>query len=459
MKILPQEMPSAVSPQAPEGAPPLALRALLCDGAALVAGVNLSALEPSVGVDRVLPWAVLFALLTVLPAAALGVYQRGAPGLLARRLMRLALVLGFAFAAFWLMPWPAQALSQLQWQAPLMVGVLYGARELAAGCVPLKIRRRFMVLGQGDEAQAVCRALHASGEVALAGLYPLPHPLPQAAQPTLSAALPLSRTARELGVTDIVVAVSERRGGVLPQDELLELRLRGVRIFDLSSFFEHSHGQVRLDSLRASWLIYGEGFRQGAWRRLTKRAVDVLGATVLLIATLPLMLVTALAIAMDSPGPIFYRQRRVGRAGEAFEVIKFRSMRLDAEGDGTPRWAARGDARITRVGRFIRRARIDELPQLWNVLAGQMSLIGPRPERPFFVEQLSARIPYYALRHTVKPGLTGWAQVRYHYGDSIEDAVEKLQYDLYYLKHGSLALDLSILLATVRVVLTGQGAH
>jgi exopolysaccharide biosynthesis polyprenyl glycosylphosphotransferase len=214
-----------------------------------------------------------------------------------------------------------------------------------------------------------------------------------------------------------------------------------------------------VDFVNAGWLIFGDGFRQGAVRTALKRASDVLGSLVLLAVFAPVILVTMCLIRLESSGPVLFRQQRVGRNGRLFDVLKFRSMRTDAEADGQPRWATEQDDRITRVGRVIRLLRIDELPQLFNVLAGDMSLIGPRPERPYFVDQLVAQLPYYALRHSVKPGVTGWAQVRYHYGSTVEDAKEKLQYDLYYVKNHNLWLDCQIILETVTVVLTGKGAR
>ena len=269
----------------------------------------------------------------------------------------------------------------------------------------------------------------------------------------------LLEVVRNLRGDEVIVAVRERRGGVLSLRELLDCKLAGIRILDLSSFFERVQGQVRLDSLRVSWLIYGDGFRQGWARTFVKRCFDlIVGATLLILAS-PIMLLTALLILLEDGAPIFYAQERVGRGGKAFRVIKFRSMRRDAEKDGKPRWASSNDDRVTRVGRVIRKLRIDELPQLFNVLAGEMSLVGPRPERPYFVDQLTQQIPFYAVRHCVKPGVTGWAQVRYQYGASVDDAAEKLQYDLYYVKNHSLILDTLVLFETVRVVLTGEGAH
>jgi sugar transferase (PEP-CTERM system associated) len=253
--------------------------------------------------------------------------------------------------------------------------------------------------------------------------------------------------------------VTERRGGVLPLRELLDCKLCGVQVFDLSAYFEQMLGQIRLDALRAGWLIFSEGFRQGTLRTVVKRFSDVVGATILIVAAAPVMLLTALLIIWESGYPILYRQERVGLHGRLFNVIKFRSMRTDAESDGKPRWAEAGDARVTRVGRVIRLLRIDELPQLFGVLLGHMSLVGPRPERPYFVDQLSQDIPFYAVRHSVKPGVTGWAQVRHHYTGSVEGAAEKLQYDLYYVKNHSLVLDMMILLETIGVVLTAKGAQ
>jgi exopolysaccharide biosynthesis polyprenyl glycosylphosphotransferase len=209
----------------------------------------------------------------------------------------------------------------------------------------------------------------------------------------------------------------------------------------------------------AGWLIFGEGFDQGLVRTMSKRLFDIVWGTLLILLTLPIMLVTGILILMESSGPIFYRQQRVGLNGRLFYLIKFRSMRTDAEKDGQPRWASATDDRVTRVGRVIRRLRIDELPQLFSVLIGHMSLVGPRPERPYFVARLIKEMPYYAVRHSVKPGVTGWAQVRYHYGASIEDSAEKLQYDLYYVKNNSLLLDFVVLFETVGVVLMCKGSQ
>jgi sugar transferase (PEP-CTERM system associated) len=228
---------------------------------------------------------------------------------------------------------------------------------------------------------------------------------------------------------------------------------------DLVSFYERERGLLKIDNLRASWLIFGAGFERGITRDVIKRVFDVAVSLVLLVITFPILLLAMLAIVLESGRPVFYRQERVGQGGETFTILKLRSMCQDAEKDGTPQWAGPRDSRVTRVGQFLRRSRIDELPQLFNVLRGDMSFVGPRPERPFFVAQLLEDIPYYEVRHSVKPGITGWSQVRYPYGASVEDALAKLQYDLYYVKNHSLFLDLLILVDTVQVVLLGKGAR
>jgi sugar transferase (PEP-CTERM system associated) len=239
--------------------------------------------------------------------------------------------------------------------------------------------------------------------------------------------------------------------------ELLHAKLSGVRVEDATATYERLTGKVLVDSLRPSWLIFSDGFRVSRWTRFVKRGFDLLLASVGLVLAAPLMLLTALAIRLETGPPVLYRQERVGEGGQAFTLLKFRSMRTDAE-QGTPIWARDNDDRITAVGRVIRATRLDELPQLWNVLAGEMSFVGPRPERPFFVEQLTAQIPFYSQRHAVKPGITGWAQVKYRYGASVEDSMEKLRYDLYYIKNLSTGFDMTILVDTVKVMLFRKGA-
>jgi sugar transferase (PEP-CTERM system associated) len=264
---------------------------------------------------------------------------------------------------------------------------------------------------------------------------------------------------KKFKVDEIIVAMRDQRGGVLPLRALLECRLHGIQVTDLPRFFERVHGQIPIEAVKASWLIYGNGFRQDVLRTVIKRTFDIVASLVLVTTTLPLMLLVALLLSFESGAPIIYRQERVGLRGRTFQLLKFRSMRPDAEADGKPVWAKVGDPRVTRLGALLRRTRVDELPQLLNVLRGEMSLVGPRPERPVFVEMLTQQIPFYAVRHSVKPGLTGWAQVRYSYGANVEQAMRKLEYDLYYVKNHSLFLDFHILLATVRVVMRGEGAR
>jgi sugar transferase (PEP-CTERM system associated) len=265
------------------------------------------------------------------------------------------------------------------------------------------------------------------------------------------------RLVRDHRVNRIIVGLSDRRGK-LPVEELLEAKLQGVRIEEPETTYERLTGKIMLDELKPSWLIFSDGFRARGLTRAVKRGFDVALAVVGLVLASPLMILTAIAVRLDSAGPILYAQERVGEHGRTFTLFKFRSMRTDAE-RGTPIWARDRDDRVTRVGRFIRLTRLDEIPQLWNVLRGDMSFVGPRPERPFFVEQLAEAIPYYRQRHAVKPGVTGWAQVKYRYGASIEDAREKLRYDLYYIKHLSIIFDLTIVFDTVKVILSRKGAQ
>lgn len=269
----------------------------------------------------------------------------------------------------------------------------------------------------------------------------------------------LSAEAERLGAQEIVVALRERRG-TEPISELLECRLKGLTVVELGVFVERETGKLRIDCLRPARLAF-EANSVGRFQSSMKRVVDLLGALLLLMITLPVTVATIIAIKREDGwrAPVFYRQERVGKEGAPFQLIKFRSMRTDAESDGKPRWASLDDARVTGVGRVIRKWRIDELPQLLNVLRGEMSLVGPRPERPTFVAELEAHIPYYSMRHRIKPGVTGWAQLLYPYGASHADAAEKLEYDLYYLKNRSVVLDMLILLQTVEVVLFRKGAR
>ncbi len=266
----------------------------------------------------------------------------------------------------------------------------------------------------------------------------------------------LLQLVREWDADTIAVALENRRG-LLPTDELLECRLAGIIVEEGESLYERVTGKIAVEAMRPSYLIFNQGFVQEAPAELAKRAIDVLAASIGLVLTWPLMLATAILVRLDSPGPVLFRQERCGRNGVPFTVFKFRSMRADAEKQSGPVWATTDDPRITRIGRFLRKSRLDELPQLLNVLMGHMSMVGPRPERPHFVDELAIKIPYYKQRHIVKPGLTGWAQINYPYANTIEDAIQKLQYDLFYIKYQSLIFDLSILFNTIKIVLLRKG--
>ena len=273
----------------------------------------------------------------------------------------------------------------------------------------------------------------------------------------LSREKPLIAHLMESKANEIIVAVDDRREGNFPIQQLLQCKLNGIKVTDASSFFEREAFQIRVDTLQPSWLIYGSGFDQSFWRAFVKRIVDLFSSILILLVAFPFMLITAICIYIEDRSPIFYKQERVGRNGRTFMVLKFRSMRNDAEKGIDPQWATNNDPRITRVGKIIRKLRIDELPQIFNVCVGDMSFVGPRPERPFFVQQLNEQIPFYNVRHSIKPGITGLAQVRYQYGSSVEDSLQKLQYDLYYVKNNSWFLDVLILIDTFQVVLLGKG--
>ena len=322
------------------------------------------------------------------------------------------------------------------------------------------LEERVLVVGTGRAAQLVARQIGGQHDFAYRlvgfvddgeGVELVRH------HDVLGKATELGAIIAEHQVDRIIVGLSDRRGR-LPIQELLQAKLSGVRVEDATTTYERLTGKILLDDLKPSWLIFSDGFRASRVTRVLKRMLDLSLSMIGFVLAAPLMAITALAIRLDSPGPVLYSQERVGENGRIFTVYKFRSMRTDAERAGQAIWARDKDDRITRVGRIIRATRLDELPQLWNVMRGDMSFVGPRPERPFFVEQLAREIPFYVQRHSVKPGVTGWAQVKYQYGSSIEDAMEKLRYDLYYIKHMSVFFDLTIVLDTVKVVLFGKGA-
>ncbi|WP_333856153.1 TIGR03013 family XrtA/PEP-CTERM system glycosyltransferase [Denitromonas sp.] len=452
--------------------PVTTLYQIIFDAFLLFAGVVVAiVLQPDVGLESwriILPSALLFAIAMIVLNTITGFYRpvvgRQLKDVLARVLVGVIVSIPVAYGVFRVLPWGEFASEAAEVSVILLLGLILVMRGFAnRGRLGAFMSRRVLVLGTGSEAESVERVLRDpdSRGLKFVGFLPTGDDDERAVAPDqiLSNRGAVVDVVDELGVNEVIVAVRERRGGVLPLRELLDCKMRGVKVYDLSTFYERVRGQVRIDALKASWLIFGDGFRQGFLRTLVKRCFDLIASLVLLILAVPVMLLTALLILLEDGGPVFYRQLRVGQNGRQFKVIKFRSMGTDAEKDGKPRWAQSNDNRVTRIGRLIRKLRIDELPQLFNVFMGEMSLVGPRPERPFFVDQLTAEIPFYAVRHCVKPGVTGWAQVRYQYGASVDDAVQKLQYDLYYVKNHTLLLDIVVLAETVRVVLTGEGAQ
>lgn len=318
-------------------------------------------------------------------------------------------------------------------------------------------RERVYILGTGDRAKQLVQSLSVRGDLGMdvvgwTGQLGTSELTREAIGERLLALM------RNHPIDRVITAMTDRRGSI-PVETLLQLRLRGIKIDDATAMLEKTSGKIGIDGLHPSWLIFGEGFNSRAIFVLLHRMVSMVAALLLLALSLPLLPLIAAVVKLSSPGPAFYHQKRVGLKGAIFTCFKFRTMRKDAEADTGPTWAGDDDPRITRVGRVLRWTRLDEIPQLWNVLRGEMSFVGPRPERPEFVEWLTKEIPYYQMRHIVPPGITGWAQIRYQYGNSVEDAKEKLQYDLFYIKNRSIGLDLVILFETIKICLIGRGAQ
>lgn len=421
-------------------------------------------LSVSLGVH--LPQAITFATVFSLTMFALGLYNKDHIRDLGTVLTRMlfSFFFGFIILALLFYVYPSLAI----WRSALATAFVM------AVCGLLLIRwlylrfadtqafkRRILVLGVGEKAsrlEGLSQDNRSRGFVCI-GFVPSSDANQMVGeQQNVWGNMSLPDLAREQNIEEIVVAMDERRGG-MPVDDLLECKLTGVTISDYSTFWERETGKMDLDALHPSWLIFSDGFVGGWIQAAIKRFFDIAASLILLSVSFPVMGLAALAVKLGSKGPVLYRQERVGLNGAPFMLLKFRSMRTDAEGDGVPRWASVNDTRVTGVGAFIRKTRIDELPQIFNVLTGEMSFIGPRPERPFFVKELRQVIPYYFERHRVKPGISGWAQLNYPYGASIEDAKEKFQYDLYYIKNYSLFLDLIVLIQTARVVLWPSGVR
>jgi sugar transferase (PEP-CTERM system associated) len=417
-------------------------------------------------------FSLLLALSMMLTMVAVGLYNydafRDYRAMLARVAMALALEAPIIFAAMlvykqYVSP---SVPAWVVWYCKVTLALCACLLTTRAVCLCLigsgVLMRRVVVIGAGERATRIKELAElASAHFIAAAFVALPEqPGAQECTYVLDDTVDseqLAQFTRNCRAREIVVATDDRRG--LPVRPLLGCKARGITIIDFLSFCEREIGRVDLDALQPSWLIFSDGYRMSWTARASKRAFDIVVSAAMLILTLPLLVLTALVIKLEDGGPVFYSQERVGLFGRRFTLYKFRSMRVDAEGGGPPRWAAKEDTRVTRIGGVIRKVRIDELPQLINVLKGAMSFIGPRPERPYFVDQLSRHIPFYGERHAVKPGITGWAQIRYSYGASLQDARDKLSYDLYYVKNHTLLFDLIILIQTVRVILFPDGAR
>jgi sugar transferase (PEP-CTERM system associated) len=416
---------------------------------------------------------VVFAIVTTVVGTMFGLFRGGErkpmPLVFTRTLLALGVSGPVCYVMFGAFPHGGAApRALLPYAALYTVAAVILVRPLLVAVVAKSFgARRTLIIGTGAEALAVEELIerHGPRNAEVVGFYPAGGPQERSSgavagrAPVFPSTLKLQAIVQRFEVNEVIVAVREQRGGAVPVDDLLECRVAGVPVCDLPAFYERVRGEVPIDSLKASFLIYGDGFVQSPARCFVKRATDVVVASILLFLALPVLVLATLAIVFESGMPILFTQDRVGQGGRNFKVLKLRTMRQDAEGDGVARWASAGDSRVTRVGRVLRKLRIDELPQLINVLRGEMSLVGPRPERPMFVGELRDKIRFYDLRHSVKPGLTGWAQIRYPYGASVDDARRKLEFDLFYVKNNSLVLDTLILAETVRVVLFGEGAQ
>jgi len=409
--------------------------------------------------------ASLYAILISASMLSVGLYQRGMP-FTAGVLVRLGLSFVFAGMAMSLVfyTFPSLFLGRgvMAFAMLFTFGGLLGLRSLFLRMIGTEAQlHRVLVLGAGEKAAMIDQldgSRHGFLVVGYIRVSEQEKSIPDSQ--LIEKKTSLIELIHQLDIDELVVAPDDRRLS-LPVDEILDCKMSGVDVLDLLTFFEKETSRIKLALLHPSWIFFSNGFRLGGFAREGKRLFDIVLSLLILLFGLPFMILVALAVYLESGGHggVLFHQTRVGLNGKTFRVHKFRSMRLDAEADGVARWAEKNDSRITRVGRFIRKTRLDELPQIFNVLRGEMSLVGPRPERPEFVEQLLEEIPFYHERHRVKPGLTGWAQLSYQYGSTSDDARNKLEFDLYYVKNASFFLDLIVLLETVEVVLWGKGAH
>jgi sugar transferase (PEP-CTERM system associated) len=412
--------------------------------------------------------AFVFGGCVVLAMVAMGLFTRRMRDRMAGIVLRISLsvLAGAVLSAVILGFWPAYRLTPTAFLYALVFAwlLLVLVRAVAQRLIDEDIfKRRVLVYGAGQNAARLAQLRRRADQRGFRLMGFVPADEEEIAVPEdriVRVDMPLHEYAKDEGIEEIVVCMDDRRRN-FPLKELLDCRLAGILISEQVGFLERETGKVYLELLNPSWMIFGTGFRRDGIRVHSERVFDLAASLGLLLVTSPVMLITALAIKIEEglTAPLFYAQQRVGYNGRIFRVLKFRSMRVDAERDGKARWATANDNRITVVGKYLRKLRIDELPQLMNVFRGEMSFVGPRPERPEFVEQLADTIPYYRERHSVKPGITGWAQLCYPYGASEQDAVEKLQYDLFYVKNHDLVFDILILLQTVEVILLGKGAR
>jgi len=414
------------------------------------------------------PKAILVTSVAFVSLTAMGLYQFQQRLYFTEILARLAVGIALAFLALAIVFYAYPPLMISRNLAIVAAGystlVLTGTRYIFLKTVDHHVfRRRILVYGAGERAASIMalrRKADRRGFKLVAHVAAVGDNVSVDTEVLETNGKPVGDLAVEYGAEEIVVAMDDRRGN-LPVRDLLDARLKGIDVVDLVQFLERETGKIHVELVNPSWLIFSPGFRRSRLRQFAKRLVDLGVSGSLFLVAWPIMLLVVLAIKIEDgfSAPIIYRQQRVGQGGECFDVLKFRSMSVNAEADGVARWASKDDNRITRVGGLLRKSRLDELPQVLNVLAGQMSIVGPRPERPEFVSELVEKIPYYAERHVVKPGITGWAQLKYAYGASEEDALEKLKYDLYYIKNQALIFDIMIVLQTVEVVLWGKGAR
>jgi sugar transferase (PEP-CTERM system associated) len=411
------------------------------------------------------PQAAVFTAVFLLTKYAIGLYHPDYASSISQTVLRqvATFAIGFILLSVVFYVFPAVRIwrSGMAVSLPLAFLGLLASRWAFRRIDSSYLKRRIVVIGVGDQAARIEKMEESDKgcRFSVAAFIDIAGEEPKVSRDRVVGKVnSLAEFVESNTVDEVVVAVQERRGR-LPLRSLIDCRLAGTPISDYQTFCERETGRIDLDVLRPDWFVFSDGFPGGHLQQTLKRGLDVVLGVLALVLLTPLLAATAAAIRLESSGPVLYRQQRVGFRGRSFTLLKFRSMRVDAEKDGVPKWAAKDDLRITAVGAFIRKTRIDEIPQLFNVLKGDMSFVGPRPERPYFVEQLCQIIPYYEIRHRVKPGITGWAQLNYPYGASVEDAWHKLQFDLYYIKYYSILRDIVIILQTIRVIVIPHGAR